>query len=177
MTTQDDTALFRQAMADVAPLKHTPRVQPDPIRPRRRKQSPPVAEYGNVASADEVAPLEEWETPGGHVFWQRASLRPQEVRRLKRGDFNTSWCIDLHGMTRDEAAQALQQFVVQAQQAGVRHLLVITGKGYHSEGGISVIRTLTQQTLQRLPMVLAYTSAQPTDGGTGALYVFLRAPK
>ncbi len=176
MTANDDQALFRQAMAGVAPLKQTPRVQPDSPRPRRRRK--PAQDVQDAPTALHVfdpTPLEVWETPAGHVFWQRCSLRPQEVRRLKRGDFSKAWRIDLHGMTRDEAAHALQRFVLQAHRAGARYLLVITGKGYHSEGGNSVVRKVAQQTLQHLPMVLAYTSAQPADGGTGALYIFLKA--
>ncbi|SIN91723.1 DNA-nicking endonuclease, Smr domain [Sulfurivirga caldicuralii] len=175
MTTDNDKALFRKAMADVAPLKQPARVTPQTPRPRpRRKVQPPIEDDMPLQHLPEADPLKAWETPSGHVFWQRSSLRPQEVRRLKRGDFSKAWRIDLHGLTRDDAAHALRQFVVQAHHAGARHLLIITGKGYRSEGGESIVRKVAQQTLQQLQQVLAYTSAQPADGGTGALYVFLR---
>jgi len=176
MTTNEEKDLFRKAMADVSPLKHTPRAMPERPRPRRQRR----AELGQPSELStfplsDSEPLQAWETPSGHIFWQRSSLRPREVRRLKRGEFSKAWQIDLHGMTRDEAARALHRFVSQAHQAGARHLLIITGKGYHSEGGESVVRKVAQQTLEHLPMVLAFTSAQPADGGTGAFYVFLRA--
>jgi len=84
--------------------------------------------------------------------------------------------LDLHGMTRERAHQALSAFMHQAYDRGARCVLVVTGKGSGREGG-GVLRRdvplwLNQSGLRAL--VLSFTHAQVRDGGQGALYVLLK---
>ena len=60
---------------------------------------------------------------------------------------------------------------------GKRHLLLVTGRGKNSPDGRGILRDEVQTWLTREPLrrvVLAFVTAQPRDGGAGALYVLLR---
>lgn len=165
----DDLALFRQAMADVRPLKRPAKVAPSPLRhrrPRPIKRPPEPALLETPLGLDEADTADSWHVPG---------LRPQDLRRLKKGAWPIEARLDLHGMTLEEGEQALRTFLAQAHDMGLRHLLVIHGKGYNSAGGRSVLKTMVTRLLPAIPFVIAFHRATPRDGGGGATYVLLRA--
>ena len=96
--------------------------------------------------------------------------------RLRRGRLRPEARLDLHGMTQDKAHRALNRFIAEAQSSGVRSIIIITGKGRISEGG-GVLRNQVPKWLNApgiRPSILAFSPAQPKDGGEGALYVLLR---
>jgi DNA-nicking Smr family endonuclease len=96
------------------------------------------------------------------------------AERLKRGQHPVEALLDLHGLTQAEAHRALAAFLHSARTAGKRCVLVITGRG-SAGGGVlksAVPRWLDEPAFR--PHVLAIATAQPRDGGTGALYVMLR---
>ena len=79
------------------------------------------------------------ETPAGTV---RSGLNKRDAERLKRGKMPIDARLDLHGMTLPQAHQALRSFVLRAQAAERRCLLVITGTGRTKEGGGALRREL-----------------------------------
>lgn len=80
--------------------------------------------------------------------------------------------IDLHGLTKDQAQQKLQFFLMNAQIQRKTWVLVITGKG-RPEASLT-LRSLVPGWLDNLPYVSGYAPAKPVDGGDGALYVRLK---
>jgi len=101
------------------------------------------------------------------------------AERLKRGKHEIEARLDLHGMTQAEAHRVLASFIRASRAAGKRCVLVITGrgsaKGPNNTGGVlksAVPRWLDEPELR--PHLLAIATAQPRDGGSGALYVMLR---
>jgi len=101
----------------------------------------------------------------------------RSAERLRRGERRIDARLDLHGMTQDEAHRALDAFLARAEQAGWRCVLVITGKGRPGTSAAGVLRTAVPRWLNEAPnraRLLAFTAAQPKDGGAGALYVLLR---
>jgi DNA-nicking Smr family endonuclease len=94
--------------------------------------------------------------------------------RLKRGQVVIEQTLDLHGRTQDEAHGALARFVVAAQGAGCRCVLVVTGKGLGSGGTLRhmVPRWLNEGANRE--HIVAFCPAQARHGGAGALYVLLR---
>ncbi|QNT70367.1 Smr/MutS family protein [Defluviicoccus vanus] len=106
-----------------------------------------------------------------------AGLDQRTLLRLKRGLLRPQTQIDLHRMTQGEAHAALGGFLARAQQAGRRCVLVITGKGYGSDGAVGVLKTNVPRWLNEQPnreRILAFAFAASQDGGEGALYVLLR---
>jgi DNA-nicking Smr family endonuclease len=97
--------------------------------------------------------------------------------KLKRGQLALEGRLDLHGMTQQEAFDALQRFLAKAAAHKKRTVLVITGKGQRSEG---VLRRLLPLWLEEPALkkhILAVTAAAAKDGGSGAFYIRLRKPK
>ncbi|MDC7784233.1 Smr/MutS family protein [Rhodoplanes sp. TEM] len=109
-----------------------------------------------------------------------APIGRRDTRRLVRGTTDIDARIDLHGMTQSEAHAALRGFLVRAQGAGARYVLVITGKGGDGDGlGRGILRRQVPQWLQ-LPEFRACVTgfdAAVGHGGAGALYVRIRRPR
>jgi len=106
-----------------------------------------------------------------------AGLDPALLRRLKRGGYAVEDRLDLHGLTRDGARGAVDRFLRGARLDGKRCVLLIHGRGRHSEDELPVLKEglrgwLASGSFGR--QVLAFASARPADGGVGALYVLLR---
>ena len=106
----------------------------------------------------------------------RSSLDPRVLRQLKSGEFTIQAHLDLHGLVKEVARTTLNSFVQNSHAMGFRSLLIIHGRGLKSDTGPvlkeGVVRWLTTGTLSHL--VLAFCSARPCDGGTGAMYVLLK---
>jgi DNA-nicking Smr family endonuclease len=97
-------------------------------------------------------------------------------RKIAKGKLNLSARIDLHGLTQGEAHGLLLAFLHRAHAEGLRHILIITGKGT-SFGSDGVLRQAVPHwfaTPAFRPYVGAYEDAARHHGGTGALYVRLR---
>ncbi|MBG0789368.1 MAG: Smr/MutS family protein [Desulfovibrionaceae bacterium] len=101
-------------------------------------------------------------------------------QQLKSGSLSVAAHLDLHGMTSDQAQESLLFFIRESYLQGHRCVLVVTGRGRNSPGGQSVLKSETGTWLTKDPLrrvVLAYCTAQPKDGGAGAVYVLLRRHK
>ncbi len=97
-------------------------------------------------------------------------------RKISKGKLDLGGRIDLHGLTQGEAHTLLQAFLHRAHADGLRHVLVITGKG-SSFGSDGVLRNAVPNwfsTPQFRPYVSAYEDAARHHGGGGALYVRLK---
>lgn len=105
-------------------------------------------------------------------------LRPlngNRLRQLKRGIIQLDRQLDLHGLTREEALEAIAPFIESARQAGEKGVLLITGKGTHSADG-PVLQQVVAGWLrdQGREMVAEYAPAPQELGGGGAFVIFLR---
>jgi DNA-nicking Smr family endonuclease len=106
-----------------------------------------------------------------------AGLDRNVVRKLRRGEYALQAHIDLHGLNRDEARVKVDAFIRRMQAEGKRCVLIVHGRGLGSKDNIPVLKTKLAAWLTRGAMgrrVLAFSSARPSDGGTGAVYVLLR---
>ena len=113
-----------------------------------------------------------------YVRARAAGVSRETLTRLEKGEFPICAHLDLHGMPLDDARLAVDEFLVSQQKRGHRCVLLITGKGKNSLGGRAVLREHVPAWLARGPSsrrVLAFVSARPCDGGTGALVVLMRA--
>jgi DNA-nicking Smr family endonuclease len=78
----------------------------------------------------------------------------------------------MHGMTVEQAKSALSRFLTACQHNHCRYVLIIHGKGLSSKNPI--LKNKLNNWLRQLDDVLAFSSATPKEGHTGALYVLLR---
>ncbi|HLL55275.1 MAG TPA: Smr/MutS family protein [Myxococcaceae bacterium] len=96
---------------------------------------------------------------------------------LRRGEFAVQGHLDLHGMTRQEAREAVEQFLHASRRAGKRCVLLVHGRGLNSKDHIPVLKENLKVWLNRGRIgreVLAFATARPHDGGAGAVYVLLK---
>jgi DNA-nicking Smr family endonuclease len=155
----EEAALWRAAMKDAKPIGHGGRpAPPEPPPPPTPAAAPPVLPPASPL------PLE-------------TTLDRRNAQRLKRGRINIERRLDLHGHTHAEAHAALADFVVTAVAAGLRSVLVITGKGSAARLRQETLRDLVPRWLGEPRFrrhVIAFHPAAPRHGGAGALYVMLR---
>jgi DNA-nicking Smr family endonuclease len=102
----------------------------------------------------------------------------EELReRLARGEFPIQDYLDLHGHDREGALAALEAFLRATVGRGLRHVLIVHGKGQGSPDGEPVLKRAVAAWLMRKRLrrwVLAFCTARAGDGGEGAMYLLLR---
>ena len=116
-----------------------------------------------------------------------SELDKASMVQLNRGRRSIEARIDLHGMTRNEAHEALLAFLAGARANGNLHALVITGKGTDGAEDDDLVAMMTrergvlrQAVRQWLTLpefrshVVSFSEAGARHGGSGALYVRLR---
>lgn len=122
--------------------------------------------------------LEEWENRGerraGNPYDKEESdLVPRAVTRAEMEKARVDDEIDLHGLRLEEACSNLRHFLRDSRLAGYRKVLVIHGKGLHSENQRAVLKEGVQQTLMKDKNVAAWGEAGRKEGGRGASWVWL----
>ena len=107
------------------------------------------------------------------LSFRRPGIGTDVTRKLRRGDWSIQRQIDLHGLRRDDAREALSIFIREAYKQGVRCVRVVHGKGLGSPGKVPVLKHRVHGWLVQKNEVLAFVQAKPADGGAGALVVLL----
>jgi DNA-nicking Smr family endonuclease len=190
----EDSLIFRAAVRDVKPLEAPPMpagAAGTPPRSRIRKGIPTRETTMQTTgdALDEAMPLLpiapdaasgaslSGALPGGGeaLSFQRAGVRTQVVRRLRRGLIPIDGELDLHGLRQTAARDQLADFLTYSRHAGRRCVRIIHGKGHRSGARGAVLKAAVDLWLRRHHDVMAFTSARAIDGGTGAVYVLLRA--
>jgi DNA-nicking Smr family endonuclease len=180
-----DAEAFRTAMRDVTPLVHTPSAaggakRKTRIRARNADTPGPDNLDASMPLIGEPAPHtagagEDALTGGATLAFQRAGVRHQTVRRLRRGLYPIENELDLHGLTQTAARQQLADFIEESRAQGCRCVRIVHGKGYRSGARGPVLKIAVNLWLRRHLDVMAFVSARAIDGGSGAVYVLLRA--
>jgi len=173
--------LFLQAVADVRPFQASGKMPAQAgSHPLGKTASQPAEELPvveHVVFLEEIGRLKldtkftDFVPDEGEL----QTLAGNRLRQVKRGVVSVSHQLDLHGLTREEALNALPGFLLSAQKKGQKAVLVITGKGLHSaeepvlhQAVASWLRDAGRAT------VLEFAPAPREMGGSGAYVVFLR---
>jgi DNA-nicking Smr family endonuclease len=179
-----DASAFRAAVRGVKPMVQlAPPAGLAKSKPRarlRKSSLPSVEDLGELmpliatSTGGEVATLEDAAAGSAVLSFHHAGVRPQALRRLRRGLYPTEDELDLHGLNQTAARDRLADFIARGRESGRRCVRIIHGKGYRSGARGPVLKTAVNLWLRRHADVLAFTSARAIDGGTGAVYVLLR---
>ena len=170
----DDIELFRRSVGQVrkihqdktGPVRKT--LSPRPRRHTAHDKPPLTDSFSDTFDSGMV-------TPDEALFFTRPGLQQRQLQRLKRGKLPIGAELDMHGMTAAEARGAVVSFIALCRDQHVRCARIIHGKGYGSGGSAPVLKNRLNDWLQQHHDVLAFSSAQVQDGGSGALYVLLRS--
>jgi DNA-nicking Smr family endonuclease len=173
---EDDTSLFLSAMDGVEQISNRGEAPvPNPRLPELIDENAEalaelaemVAGQGDftVAETDEYL---EGAAPG---------IDARLLRSLRRGDFSLQARLDLHGMTQAQAKEAVDRFLTDSRRTGKRCVLIVHGRGLNSPDQVPILKERMREWLNQKRVgktVLAFATARPQDGGTGAVYVLLR---
>ena len=108
------------------------------------------------------------------LAYRRDGIGADVLSRLRRGHWSVQRHLDLHGMTREVAREALSLFIRHAERDGLRCVRVVHGKGNGSPGREPVLKGKVRSWLVQKSEVLAFAQASASDGGHGAVLVLLR---
>lgn len=172
--TEADREIFLKAVADVTPMPPLNRFVPKnkTVKPVPLQTIADEKEALDQSLSDEftVESLLETDDQLSHV---RNGVGTDVLKKLRRGYWVIQDEIDLHGLRRDEAREAIVAFLKQAALRGIRCVRVVHGKGLGSVNNEPVLKKLVIKWLAQRQDVIAFTQASPRDGGSGALVVLL----
>lgn len=168
----DELSLFRQSVADATPHDPKPFITKRP-KPPARARFKRADEAQVLRDSLELETLQGILDNGDHLNYCRAGVSEQILRKLRRGRYSVQAEVDLHGLTVAKARLELNDFLAECRREHLSCVRVIHGKGLRSGNGGPVLKHKVAVWLKLANYVIAYTSARPMDGGTGALYVLL----
>lgn len=174
---QAERTLFSRAAGDVTPLRgskharihHTPD-PPEPIAVQHKLDEQRVLQEAISDEFDATTLLEIDEA----LSFRRDGVGLDVIRKLRKGGWSIQGEIDLHGLRREEAREALAAFLRDAIKRGWRCVRIVHGKGLGSPGKAPVLKGKVHGWLAQKSEVLAFVQARADEGGAGAVVVLLR---
>lgn len=170
-TNNEEESLFMSEMAGVTPLKpdNKIKIEKTPNKPLQQASG----ENHSFAIDDVFSNAEMIEDCPDILSFSRSGLQHNVLKKLRQGKNPIEHILDLHGLTVDQARAELLEFLGECQVAGFRNVIIIHGKGFRSRDK-PIIKPMVNRWLRVVDNVLAFHSAQPADGGNGAVYVLLK---
>ena len=111
---------------------------------------------------------------------------PNKDYQIKKNNFEKTRTIDLHGFTLEEANKKIQNFILKAFEDKVSKLIIVTGKGIHSDveknpyvsKDLSILKYSVPEFISNNNLLMSkireITDAKIEDGGSGAFYIYLK---
>ena len=131
----------------------------------------------NISEKDK----KDWE----NFLSKKEKLPNKDVKIDKKLSFKTR-SIDLHGYTLDEANKSIESFIIKSYQENINKLIVVTGKGIHSQNekdpyvskDLSILKYSVPEFISNnkklMKIIYEMKDAKIEDGGSGAFYIFLK---
>ena len=169
-----EKSLFVRAAGAVKPLREQRRVhlspeQPAPIPFQAQLDEQRVLQEAISDEFDASTLLDVDDA----LSFRRPGIGMDVTRKLRKGHWTIQRELDLHGLRREDAREALAAFIRDAVKQGVRCLRIVHGKGLGSPGKTPVLKAKVQGWLIQKNEVLAFVQARGDEGGAGALVVLL----
>ncbi|PSV16586.1 DNA endonuclease SmrA [Photobacterium leiognathi subsp. mandapamensis] len=175
MSDNNEFDLFKEMMADVAPIKqdtvtisqkHT--VSESQLARRIAAQSlaESDSEYLSLDNATMVK-------PDDMIEFKRDGVQEAVFRKMRQGKYDIQGRLDLHKKSLQQARDEILSFLKQSQRLDIRTVIIVHGKGERSNPP-ALMKSYVTTWLEQISDVLCFHSAQRQHGGTGALYVMLK---
>lgn len=174
----DGEDAFRDAMSDVEPLRNqraeVERTRGDPTPAQLQRRQDAVADgRGSVdpngLHQGEVALV----GPRDELSWKKDGVQVGVFRKLRQGKYEVDAELDLHRLTVNQAREAVFKFLNASRARDLRTLLIAHGRGEQSDPPAR-IKSYVAHWLRQTPEVIAFHSAPPNRGGTGAVCLLLK---
>ena len=129
-------------------------------------------------NSEEVASMDEWlnsYAPDSTVLASKeeGELRVSGHSRGKMKRKQADLVLDLHGLVAADAEIELNRFIQRSYKNGARKILIIHGKGNHTDGR-PVLKPLVKSILEASPYIGDTGPAERKDGGSGATWALVR---
>jgi DNA-nicking Smr family endonuclease len=114
---------------------------------------------------------------------------PNKDNKFKRKTILKTKSIDLHGYTLEEANRSIENFITKSYEDGINKLIVVTGKGLHSQNekdpyvskNLSILKYSVPEFISNnqslMKIIYEMKDAKIEDGGEGAFYILLKKHK
>ena len=134
----------------------------------------------NISEKDK----KDWE----NFLSKKEKLLNKDIKIDKKLPFRTK-SIDLHGYTLEEANKSIESFIIKSYQEKINKLIVVTGKGSHSQNekdpyvskDLSILKYSVPEYISNninlMRIIYEMKDAKIEDGGSGAFYIFLKKNK
>jgi DNA-nicking Smr family endonuclease len=131
----------------------------------------------NISEKDK----KDWE----NFLLKKEKLPNKDIKIDKKITFETR-SIDLHGYTLDEANKFIENFIIKSYQEKINKLIVVTGKGIHSQNekdpylskDLSILKHSVPEFIKNnrelMKKIIDIKGADEKDGGSGAFYIYLK---
>lgn len=164
----EDSALFRQNIGKVQPIKHN-------IKSPYKKIKKPYTKPQTLVTTDN---FEQYLTikipsPEDNICFLETRLQKDVLKKLRQGYFGIDYTIYLHGLTKHEAHSKLARCLTIKATDNYRCVRIIHGKGLHSINKQPILKQYINIWLRKHKNVCAFCSAPPKYGSTGAVLVLL----
>lgn len=168
----EDKQLFALALSGVTPLPPSKQADIAPAKPANvRRKKAFIPELDRPQANADTPPVSAFEA----IEFYQKGFRLQDLSRLRKRGFDLDASLDLHGEDELSAQHRLNHFIQHQYHLAHRYLLIIHGKGHNAQSDFPILKNRVNQLLRQYKEVLAFTSALAKDGGTGAVYVLLKA--
>ena len=134
----------------------------------------------NISEKDK----QDWE----NFLSKNEKLHNKDIKIDKKIIFKTR-SIDLHGYNLEEANKSIEDFIIKSYQEKINKLIVVTGKGIHSQNekdpyvskDLSILKYSVPEFISNnkdlMKIIYEMKDAEIEDGGGGAFYIFLKKNK
>jgi DNA-nicking Smr family endonuclease len=134
----------------------------------------------NISEKDK----KDWE----NFLLKKERLPDKDNKLTKKITFKTR-SIDLHGYTLEDANKSIESFIIKSYQDKINKLIVVTGKGIHSQNekdpyvskDLSILKYSVPEFISNnknlMKIIYEMKDAKIEDGGGGAFYIFLKKNK
>lgn len=146
---------------------------------KQRKSSPSVSSnaelnikpdsFSSLLEKERIGSFEEMMKMKGEIVKGRAKPTINELRAML-----PEASLDLHGLTSDEAAGKIREFLKEAEKGKLRKLSIIHGKGLHSKDGVGILKSTVDLLLRESGVVRETYSPKAQYGGSGVLWIILK---
>lgn len=171
-----DDKLFKQAMQGVKPLIQSEQNPAKPARPPKptaqilaRRAAAVGQDEGGVQGISDTQAMLNPVASEAFLSYRLATLQHRVFEQLKSGNLRWYEAVDLHGCTIEQARSAVLQIIEIARTANQNVIKIVHGKGPQA-----ILKTYVNGWLRQHREVLAFVSAPPEQGGTGAVLVLLK---
>ncbi len=175
MSDNNELDLFKEMMADVAPIKQDTiliqqKYQISEAQLARRLAAQTLANDNiDYLSLDHAKMVR----PDDLIEFKRDGVQQAVFKKMRQGKYDIHARLDLHKKTLSQARDEVLAFLKQSQRLNIRTVMIIHGKGERADPP-ALMKSFVTSWLEQISDVLCFHSALRQHGGTGALYVMLK---